>query len=292
MLNKHFIIIPVLTLAAAVSTGCKDDQTKAEDQAAQSADAEALNAAATERDSLIALFNDIAGDMQQIKAMESIVAVPSQIGQDGSARTITIRDDIQALRISLQERRTRLDELEKKLAQQSGKNSQLSQMITNLRSQIEQNEATIASLTDQLAAANITISELNTTVDSLNVTVADAKTKNDALQQQTEDLTNEINKCYYVIGSNKELKEHKIIEKGFLRKTKIMQGDYELSYFTRADKRTLTQLPAYSKKLKVWSSQPKDSYTITTEANGNKVLKITNPSKFWAASNYLIIQTD
>ncbi len=292
MLNKHCIIIPVLALTASVFTGCKDAQPKADDQNAQTADAEALNAATAEKDSLIALFNDIAGDMEQIKAMESIVAVPSQIGQDGSARTITIRDDIQALRISLQERRARLEELEQKLAQQSGKNAQLSQMITNLRNQIEQNEATIASLTDQLAAANITISQLNTTVDSLNVSVADATAKNDALQQQTEDLTNEINKCYYVIGSNKELKSHNIIEKGFLRKTKIMQGDYELSYFTRADKRTLTQIPVYSKKIKVWSSQPKDSYSITSEANGNKVLKITNPSKFWAASNYLIIQTD
>lgn len=292
MLNKHCIIIPVLALAAAAITGCKDDQTKSDAHAAQSADAEALNAATAEKDSLIALFNDIADDMEQIKAMESIVAVPSQIGQDGSARTITIRDDIQALRISLQERRNRLEELEQKIAQQSGKNAQLSQMITNLRNQIEQNEATITSLTDQLAAANITISQLNTTVDSLNVSVADATAKNDALQQQTEDLTNEINKCYYVIGSNKELKSHKIIEKGFLRKTKIMQGDYELSYFTRADKRTLTQIPVYSKNIKVWSSQPKDSYSITSETNGNKVLKITNPSKFWAASNYLIIQTD
>lgn len=291
MQTRHCIAISAVALAAVI-TGCDKNNQETKSPAAQSAEAAALNAATAEKDSLIALFNDIANDMEQIKAMESIVAVPSQMGRDGGAGAVTIRDDIQALRISLQERRQRLEQLEQKLSQQSGENDQLARMIANLRLQIEQNETTIASLSGQLAEANNTISQLNTTVDSLNVSVADATAKNDALQQKTEDLTNEINKCYYVIGSNKELKSHKIIEKGFLRKTKIMQGDYESSYFTVADKRTLTQIPLYSKKAKVWTSQPKDTYSIIDDSKGNKVLKINNPTKFWAASNYLVIQTD
>ena len=291
MQTRHCIAISAVALAAVI-TGCDKNNQETKAPAAQSAEAAALNAATAEKDSLIALFNDIANDMEQIKAMESIVAVPSQMGRDGGAGAVTIRDDIQALRISLQERRQRLEQLEQKLSQQSGENDQLARMIANLRLQIEQNETTIASLSGQLAEANNTISQLNTTVDSLNVSVADATAKNDALQQKTEDLTNEINKCYYVIGSNKELKSHKIIEKGFLRKTKIMQGDYESSYFTAADKRTLTQIPLYSKKAKVWTSQPKDTYSIIDDSKGNKVLKINNPTKFWAASNYLVIQTD
>ncbi len=290
MQTRHCIAISAVALAAVI-TGCDKNNQVTKSPAAQSAEAAALNAATAEKDSLIALFNDIANDMEQIKAMESIVAVPSQMGRDGGAGAVTIRDDIQALRISLQERRQRLEQLEQKLSQQSGENDQLARMIANLRLQIEQNETTIASLSGQLAEANNTISQLNTTVDSLNVSVADATAKN-ALQQKTEDLTNEINKCYYVIGSNKELKSHKIIEKGFLRKTKIMQGDYESSYFTVADKRTLIQIPLYSKKAKVWTSQPKDTYSIIDDSKGNKVLKINNPTKFWAASNYLVIQTD
>ena len=39
------------------------------------------------------------------------------------------------------------------------------------------------------------------------------------------------------------------------------------------------------------TNQPEDSYTIV-DANGHKVLQITNPGKFWSLSNYLVIQTD
>ena len=36
------------------------------------------------------------------------------------------------------------------------------------------------------------------------------------------------------------MKKYNIIETSFLRKTKIMEGDFEKSYFTKADKRTLS----------------------------------------------------
>lgn len=39
------------------------------------------------------------------------------------------------------------------------------------------------------------------------------------------------------------------------------------------------------------TSQPKDSYTIVDE-NGQKVVKITNPEKFWQLSNFLVIEVD
>ena len=91
------------------------------------------------------------------------------------------------------------------------------------------------------------------------------------------------------ILSKKELKENKIIETGFLRKTKIMEGDFERSYFTKADKRTLSRIPLHSKKAEVMSKHPAGSYEIVNEANG-KCLNILNSSKFWEYSNYLIVK--
>ena len=109
---------------------------------------------------------------------------------------------------------------------------------------------------------------------------------------QAKELTDELNTCYYAIGSKKELQDNNIIKTGFLRKTKIMQGDYEMSYFTAVDKRNLTQLPLHSKKAKVMTNQPADSYRIQDGNGGMKVLVITNPTKFWNASNFLVIQID
>ncbi len=244
-----------------------------------------------QRDSLIALFNDISGDMIQLKQVEDVVSVPGNLSGDGP-QTPQLRDDIAAIRQLLQERRQRLAELEKKLKSSSGENKHLLEMINNLKTQMAQNEATIASLTSQLEEANRTIAGLNTQVDSLNSSVAAVSAEKTAVEERNQALTEDLNRCFYVIGSKSELKDHKIIETGFLRRTKILQGDYEMSYFTKADRRNLTQIPLYSKKGKVLTNQPADSYSITSDAKGNKTLEITNPGRFWGASNFLVIQTD
>ena len=68
-----------------------------------------------------------------------------------------------------------------------------------------------------------------------------------------------------------------------------MKGDFDQSFFTTADKRTLTTLDLNSDKAEVLTNQPAGSYVIT-EVNGHKVLRITNPVAFWSLSNYLVIK--
>ena len=94
-----------------------------------------------------------------------------------------------------------------------------------------------------------------------------------------------------MVGTKKELKQQKIIETGFLRKTKVMEGDYTKSYFTKADKRTLNTIALHSKKAQVMSKHPAGSYSIE-EAGGQKVLHILDPNKFWELSNYLVVKID
>ena len=40
------------------------------------------------------------------------------------------------------------------------------------------------------------------------------------------------------------------------------------------------------------TQQPKDSYEITEDAAGQKILRITDPAAVWNKSNYLVIQID
>ncbi|MDE5800357.1 MAG: hypothetical protein K2H74_04980, partial [Paramuribaculum sp.] len=172
-------------------------------------------------------------------------------------------------------------------------------MIQNLESQIKANETTIADLTNQLSEANVRIESLSGTVDELNQTVENvtnelgqAKEENATMQQQNAELDEQANRCYYVIGSSSELKKHNVTQGGFLKKTKV-KGDYvDNSYFTAADRRALTRIPTHSKKAKVLSSQPADSYSITDDASGNKVVNILNSTRFWGTMNYLVIQVD
>lgn len=221
-----------------------------------------------------------------------IVSSPAGLNGETPSQKQQIANDMQAIKAALADRRQRLAELESKLKNSSAENKTLLQTIENLKAQIEQNEVTIQTLTKQLSDAHIQIKTLTVAVDSLNTTVAQEKAGKEKAQEEATNLTTELNTCYYAIGSKKELESHNIIQSGFLRKTKILQGDYQMSYFTAIDKRTSPKIQLYSKKAKVLTNQPKDSYEIKEDEKGMKVLEITNPSRFWASSNFLVIQTN
>ena len=163
--------------------------------------------------------------------------------------------------------------------------------ITSLRAQIDSQTAEIASLRDNLGQAKERIGQLDAVVDSLNTTVSSVTDERNIAQEESVNLANELNTCYYAIGSKAELKDRHIIETGFLRKTKLLKGDFDQTFFTTADKRTLSRIALHSKKAEIMTNQPEGSYVIDDD-NGQKILVITNPDAFWSLSNYLVIKID
>lgn len=282
-----------MCVAALLFTACTGNNKSNEgENGEQVSENPELTAALATQDSLNNLINDIMSDMNQIKELEAIVATPGTIdGGEMTSQKAQLRNDITAIREALAQRRERLAELEKKLKKNASQNSSMLKTIEGLKEQIAQNETQITTLTEQLAAANIKIETLGTQVDSLNTTVANEKAGKEQAQQEAQKLTDEMNTCYYALGSKSELQKHNIIKTGFLRKTKIMQGDYEMSYFTKTDKRTLKTIHLNSKKAKVMTNQPADSYKIE-DNNGQKTLVITDPTRFWNAGNFIVIEID
>ena len=291
---KKFILMcaaaALVLMAGACSSKEKDEQLK-QAQAMAEASREELTGAIADRDQLIELVNQISTDMNQIKALENIVTVTNGIKGESKAQRTQIQADIEAIKKTLTERRQRLEQLEKKLSQSSLSNTKLQETITALRSQIDSQAQEIESLRGKLDNANREITTLGTQVDSLTTTVTTVTDERNQAQEQALQATNELNTCYYVIGTKSELKAHDIIESGFLRKTKIMPSDFDQDFFTTADKRTLTQLNLNSSKAEVMTNQPKDSYTIETVGK-QKVLTITDPTRFWSVSNYLVVKID
>lgn len=259
------------------------------DQLVQTRDS--LQQVIANQDSLLSLINELSDGMEQIKMLENILS-SENLQSETPDRRDKIRNDMADIQRTLNERRQRLAELEARLNKSNANNAHLRQAITSLKSQIAAQVTTIESLRKDLASANIYIDQLTQNVDSLNTTVANTIEEKNVVEQKNEELTNQLNTCYYVIGSKSELKAHDIIETGFLKKTKIMPEDFQRNYFTTADQRSLTSLPLHSKKAKVLTSQPSDSYQIVNDANGMKVLNITNPEKFWSTYKYLVIQVD
>lgn len=280
-----------MALCAAMIASCSSSDKKSETtdpEALQSASRQELEQAVNDRDQLLSLMNEIQQGLNDIKNLEQISTLNTAETPDQREQ---VQTDIAAIKKALEDRRDRLAALEKKLASSNLYNANLQKTIEGLRAQIDEQAAEIERLNGELSNANKRISELGTSVDSLNTTVKKVSSERDAAQQQSVELTNELNTCYVAIGSNKELKEHKILESGFLRKTKIMKGDFDQTFFLKHDKRTLTSIPLHSKKAQIITNQPKGSYTIT-EQNGQKVLTITNPEKFWSLTNYLVVKID
>ena len=314
----RIILCIVLTVAAmATITGCSnkketsssasiqnyvDDSQTDENELLR----DSLNTARDYMNTLSMMVNEVSDGLNEIKAMEQIVTAANLSGETGE-RKAQLRNDILLIKNSIQDRQNRLAELEAEItradaASKFNEDNKRSMMetIANLKQQLAQQQATIDELTRKLNDANTKIKSLNTTVDSLN-TVNTAVT-NEKIKAQEEtrktkeevtNLSNELNVCYYAVGTKNELKNHKIIETGFLKKTKVMQSSNIMqSYFTKADKRTLNEINLHSKKAKVMTNHDSQSYSIEDGPDGMKVLKIHNQEQFWQYSNYLVVQVN
>lgn len=278
-----------LVLLSACHNKEKDEELAAAQSMAE-ASKESLIEAIADRDSLLSLVNEINEGMDQIKELEKILTVQGDLGETQTQRE-KINADIAAIRQTLQERREKIASLEKKLNSSQFENSELKKTIETLKEQLESQSSQIQILTAQLDQAQIAIGKLEQDKDSLNKTITTVTSEKEAAQQEAIETANEMNKCYYAIGSKSELKQQKIIESGFLKKTKLMKGDFEQTYFTVADRRTLDSIPLHSQKAKVLTNHPSGSYEIV-DADGQKCLNITNSASFWSLSNYLVVQTD
>ncbi len=286
---KKTLLAGLGALLALSACNQKNETEEAHKQAIADASKVELQNAVADRDQLFLLVNEISQGMDQIKDLENILTVNANAGGETPSQREQIQADIASIQKALQERREKLAELEKKLNNSTLTNNNLRSTIATLRNQIDTQSNEIESLKTNLTAAKARIGELNTAVDSLNTTVTTVTAQKDEAEQQSVDLANELNTCFYAVGSKKELKDNEIIETGFLRKTKIMEGDFDRNFFTTADKRTLTTIPLHSDKAKVLTNQPESSYVIE-DMDGQKVLRITNPASFWSLSNYLVVQ--
>jgi seryl-tRNA synthetase len=252
---------------------------------------DSLHVALENADSLFSILYDVTTGMEQITRLEHLLQ--GSIDSESPTARQTIQEQMNVIQRGLMERRQRIEELEKQLAGSKGASAKLRRQIAQLREQINNQAATVASLHEQLEAANFHIAQLDSTITDLHSTVDTITGQRDRTRKELDKAVDDLNAVYYVIGTKEELRSHNIIEGGgFLKKTKVLPSDFDRSYMTRADRRTLTRLPLDSSKAKVLTTQPSDSYTITTAGNGMKTLEITDASKFWGVSNIIVIQTN
>jgi len=105
---------------------------------------------------------------------------------------------------------------------------------------------------------------------------------------------NEMNSAFYAIGTSKELKTKGVLTKeggvaGIGGVNKLNTAALPTDYFTAADITNTNEIAIGAKKATLATSHPEGSYRFE---NGAEKLVITDPTKFWSISKYLVVVVD
>ena len=157
--------------------------------------------------------------------------------------------------------------------------------------EIEEKTQLITSLQESLAKRDVRIAELDEAVTNLTGQVEHLTTENEQQKEVLMTQDEALNTVYYALGTNKELKEQKIVEGGGLFSSKkVMEGEFNKNYFTAVDMRKLHDIPFDSKKAKLLTNHPEGTYELQKDNEGYLTLVITNPDSFWSLSRYLVVE--
>ena len=243
-------------------------------------------------DNALNTINEIEDDLEAVRAQENIIMMENQEGNNNKAVS-----EINAIQLTLQENRQKIDNLEKQLAEQGAKSKALNQTVSRLKKQLEEKDAYINSLKEELQQSREQIAELNEQVNDLSNDVTELTTNLDvmAVQNAVQKTTIEnqdamLNTVWICIAPQQTLVEKGILSKGGLfQATEISKQGFDKSQFMQSDKRDLDVIPLNTKKAKVMTNHPESSYQINGEFEGSLSLHIIDKDAFWSMSNYLVV---
>jgi predicted nucleic acid-binding Zn-ribbon protein len=284
-----FLVIPLMLLACG---GGDVDKLQAErDSLAQTSEAKD----ATIND-FIKSFNQIESNLEMIKQKENIISVQAHgdVELDDAAKD-KINDDILTIYELMNKNKNTISRLEKQLKRANINASELKKMIKNMESELRAKDEQIESLKNELAKLNIDMESLNKEIAALSSN-KDTLEKDIAVKEEVIEVQDQkLNTAYYVAGTKKELKDHKIItsEGGFIgigRMQKLMEN-FNKDYFKTVDIRSLQSVPLFAKNAKLITSHPSSSYYFAGKDKMDSLV-IKNSADFWSVSKYLVIMVE
>ncbi len=232
---------------------------------------------------MMGIFNEIEEGFRLINEAENNVNLAKE--GEGANKADRIRENIKFIQERMAQNRDLIAKLRKQLNESSINAEQLQKTIDGLMTQLEEKNNDLKDLRAQLEAKDIHITELDNTVNSLSQDISELKTEGEQKTNTINSQDKQLNTAWYVFGTKSELKEHNILVSG-----KVLQSNFDKSYFTKIDIRETKEIKLYSKSVELLTSHPSSSYTLSTDLNKQYILRITNPQLFWSTSKYLVVQ--
>jgi predicted RNase H-like nuclease (RuvC/YqgF family) len=238
----------------------------------------------------LSAFNEVERNLDSVAIKQNVIYM--NVGKNGELKSGTkerINAQIEGINNLMNENRTRIAELTRKLKNSGRKNAQLTKTIETLTAQLAQKDQELTSLNERLNSLNGQVAQLQTSLDTL-------RSEHNAQTATLAEKTTALHTAYYIVGRSKDLEKAKLIDRkgGLLGigKTSKLSSNFDNSKFTRIDYTQTGTIPVNSEKVKIITTHPTDSYTLETDSKDKgKVnnIVITDPEKFWSASKYLVI---
>lgn len=238
-----------------------------------------------ELNDIIVTMTEVQTGIRRIAEAEGRVTVADGSQESASSRAI-IRDNMEYICQAMQQNRDLVAQLREKLNASRFKGDKLKNLVDGLQTQVESQNLRIQELQATLVEKDSTILAQTMRIDSLSQSVASltesAKERTGTLAVQDKQLNN----AWFVYGTKSELKEQGILKGGEVLK----DNDFNKDYFTEIDIRQVKDIKTYSKSARLLTTHPDGSYMLTKDGNGYYELHISNPSRFWSVSKYLVMQ--
>lgn len=284
MMKKLLVYVMMGGAALLSLNSCKQEKTaSAVDNLAQS---DSLQKIIDQKDNeindMMGTLNEIQEGFREINEAEHRVSIVKD--GEGSNRSQQIRENIKFISNAMKRNRELIARLQSQLRESSVHGEQFKTTIDNLVKQLNDKDTQLKQLRAELDAKDIHISELDETINNLNTNVSALSAESNAKSQTISSQDKQLNTAWYVFGTKKELKDQRIVEGG-----KVLQANFNKSYFTKIDIRVDKVVNLYSKSAKILTTHPSSSYTLTRDANKQYTLRITNPELFWSTSKYLVV---
>ena len=290
MKKSYFIVILVATMIMSVSCVEKSAKYKALLASRDSLNTQ-LQMEQANYAEVMDILNTVENGFKTIRETESQMAVEVKSVEGKSlSQKEKLAADISQIKQLLDQNREKIAQLDQLSKRMGRDNASLKETIKKMEEELTQRSAEIASLQAELEKRNVKINELNTTVSGLKDDVSKLTTETTEQKATIKSQDEDLNTVWYVVATNSELKESQIITPGGLFKAKeVMNKAFNKSKFTQVDLRKLNTLPLNTKRAKILSSHPEDSYKLNIDAEKMITLEITNPEKFWSIQKYLVV---
>ncbi len=268
---KNFLLILGLILFLAPS--CK---RKATIEQLNQKNQELTNLA-HERDSII---NQLVASFDEL---EITLGLDKQEGDAGQR----IKQDIVHLKDLLDKNDSKYKSLQRVIA--NSRNER-----TVFKSKLDSLNNTIGTKNDQIAGLNKDVVTLKTQIDTQQFRINRLVSISADQNSKINEVVTKLNTGHFVVGNSKDLKEKEIIVKkggflGLFGRVDKLNPQFNKQEFKTVDIQTDTVIPLQGDKVSIVTAHPSDTYNMV-DSSGVKLLEITDPDRFWAASKYLVVE--